>query len=1176
MNADRRFRGWQERLRVSLRQWDESGQDDGALLRGVPLAEAEQWSAERGPQLSTAERTYIEASAADQSARLARRTALEQRSRHRLRALVGVLAVGITVTLGLTALATRAQGASEANAREARRSAVVARSRELLAGGQGDLALALALEAVADGRAPPDAQLALSEAAYAAGTRRLMENRSIKLAISPDGSQLLSADYKDVSQWDMATGRLVRHLVGHHEAVDSVAFSADGRLAVSSSDDANGPTPDKALIVWDMATGQAVQSFAGHTNWVMSTALSPDSRRVLSASLDGTIRLWDRASGQELEQYPMKTGLIRDIAFLANGRRAVAHVPGGVAVVFDLDSGRELFQFPAPIAADPEVGADRMVDLTLDPAGRRVAASFYRDGARVWDADSGDEIGSLKAVMDQVAFLPDPRYLLATGASRTGLSMWDITQGSAVQRYVGHESEVVDIVTSADGLAAASGDSDAIRIWNLWGSALTGRLTSHEGAVTSVTVSPDGRRMLSASFDGWARLWDLTTGKQLRRFGPHAARVRSADLSPDGATVATAAEDGPVMLWDVASGRPRHMLRLVWGSQSVAFSADGRSVLTNSFDGMARVWDVETGAELRRYTRTGTVREGLFKEMPRSVGNSGNTGAFQAIFGPGGDTIIGAASSMDPGVDHVAVMWDEAGHVLRIFRGHTNQIYGMALSRDERTLVTSSFDSTVRWWDVASGEELRRREFDAMVMSQAFSPDGRWLLVGTGAGDLFLMTADGAEILRHYDASVGQEIDTVAFSPDGRSFFSGSTDGVIRQWEVHPTIEELLAWIPERRYIPELTCDQRLRFETERQCGPDGAPPPAAVAPKSDPPAEPSSPSRPATAPAGTAVRTTSPRPTPAEMASAREIGRIELEAGPGVLRSNFGLAVAPDGTRALVGTDRGLRMYDLGARVPDWKSEGDSLVVVPAMAVGADGRTAVTGSESNNELATWDTETGEQLQTLDVGAAVYCLSLSPDSRRVAYGTLAGLGLWTPGTSNWDQVDDAIDGVTAVTFSPHGRTLLTGGPDGRPRLWDVSAAGPPKPLRSFGGEEPAHGDFIRTVAFSPDGGTAVTGDNGAMVWWDVASGTATERVTDHLGVYFVSFSPDGKYLLVSTEDAVIRVWDVATREVVRELRGHTGVRTPATFTAGACRVVSAGDDGRLIVWDTGLCGPMEP
>ena len=47
MDADRAFRAWQERLRGNLRQWQDSGQDEGALLRGAPLLVAQNWLAER-------------------------------------------------------------------------------------------------------------------------------------------------------------------------------------------------------------------------------------------------------------------------------------------------------------------------------------------------------------------------------------------------------------------------------------------------------------------------------------------------------------------------------------------------------------------------------------------------------------------------------------------------------------------------------------------------------------------------------------------------------------------------------------------------------------------------------------------------------------------------------------------------------------------------------------------------------------------------------------------------------------------------------------------------------------------------------------------------------------------------------------------------------------------------
>lgn len=62
MTEDRTFRAWQERLRAALRQWQASQQDEGALLRGAPLAEAEQWQVERDISLSQAERDFIQAS----------------------------------------------------------------------------------------------------------------------------------------------------------------------------------------------------------------------------------------------------------------------------------------------------------------------------------------------------------------------------------------------------------------------------------------------------------------------------------------------------------------------------------------------------------------------------------------------------------------------------------------------------------------------------------------------------------------------------------------------------------------------------------------------------------------------------------------------------------------------------------------------------------------------------------------------------------------------------------------------------------------------------------------------------------------------------------------------------------------------------------------------------------
>ncbi len=94
MSSDRAFRLWQERLRSNLRQWQESGQDEGALLAGAPLAVAQSWLAERGGELSTLETEYIQAGAALQIKHQ------KERQRRRQWAVIGLTA-GLVVAIAL-------------------------------------------------------------------------------------------------------------------------------------------------------------------------------------------------------------------------------------------------------------------------------------------------------------------------------------------------------------------------------------------------------------------------------------------------------------------------------------------------------------------------------------------------------------------------------------------------------------------------------------------------------------------------------------------------------------------------------------------------------------------------------------------------------------------------------------------------------------------------------------------------------------------------------------------------------------------------------------------------------------------------------------------------------------------------------------------------------------------
>src|SRR5205814_1283897 len=91
--------------------------------------------------------------------------------------------------------------------------------------------------------------------------------------------------------WDVASGREIRRFQGHQGCVRTVAFSPDGRRALSGSIDTLG-TNDNTVRLWDVGTGAQIHRFEGHAGWVWSVGYSPDGRYAISGGGDNIVRIW--------------------------------------------------------------------------------------------------------------------------------------------------------------------------------------------------------------------------------------------------------------------------------------------------------------------------------------------------------------------------------------------------------------------------------------------------------------------------------------------------------------------------------------------------------------------------------------------------------------------------------------------------------------------------------------------------------------------------------------------------------------------------------------------------------------------------------------------------------------------------------------------------------------------
>jgi len=401
------------------------------------------------------------------------------------------------------------------------------------------------------------------------------------VAVTADGRLALAAARGEVKVWDLTTGQELRTLRGHSEWVNSVAVSADGRLALSGSRDGK-------VKVWDLTSGQELRPLAGHAGEVNSVAVSADGRLALSGSRDGKVKVWDLTSGQELRPLAGHAGEVNSVAVSADGRLALSGSEDGTVKVWDLTSGQEV---------RPLAGHAGEVNSVAVSADGRLALSGSRETVKVWDLTSGRELRPLAGHADlvsSVAVSADGR--LALSGSRDGaVKVWDLTSGQELRPLAGHSEWVNSVAVSADGRLALSGSRDeTVRVWDLTSGQELRPLAGHAGEVNSVAVSADGRLALSGSRDETVKVWDVQTGQELRSLAAH-WQVFSVAVSADG-RLALAAARGKVKVWDLTSGQE---LRTLAGHadlvSSVAVSADGRLALSGSHDCTVKVWDLETG-----------------------------------------------------------------------------------------------------------------------------------------------------------------------------------------------------------------------------------------------------------------------------------------------------------------------------------------------------------------------------------------------------------------------------------------------------------------------------------------------------------------------------------------------------------------------------------------------------
>ena len=443
---------------------------------------------------------------------------------------------------------------------------------------------------------------------------------SIKsLAFSPDGKTLASGDeYRTIKLWNMDTATSHATFKAP-DSFDALSFAPNGKLLASGGHDGvrlwNATAKQQGL--WGKI-GQYLPTLTlkGHKDNISTLAFSPDGKMLLSGSDDGTIRAWDTITGRQQFICPGHTSEISELA-ASEERNALISVHSWKSQLphWNINVGHHLSgsyltsKDQNPVAISPDAETVVIKDWTA----KNTYKLWDTSKKRIWATLKGHEIPLSKT--PNFVFSLDGKRLAANvyqgielihvwnipNQSRSFLKRLFFSSKSISPQYTleGHTDKGYTLKFSPNGkILATVHRNKVIRLWDVETGSTRFTLTGHKQTIKALAFSPNGKILASGENYQTIYLWDVTIGQQLTNSQTEAT-ANTLQFSPDGKTIVSGNYNGKIQLLDAHTLRllSTHIGHTNWVN-ALMFSEDGKTLFSASRDGTILLWDWEKIAQV--------------------------------------------------------------------------------------------------------------------------------------------------------------------------------------------------------------------------------------------------------------------------------------------------------------------------------------------------------------------------------------------------------------------------------------------------------------------------------------------------------------------------------------------------------------------------------------------------